>query len=120
MIGATCFALYIGTMTNIVQSANASEKKFGEVMNELKEYMKFRHLPSELQEKITTYYDHRYRRHYFDESFILDSISDVLKTKLMMSTCEHLVEKVDLFKSLPDSIIRKLVGKLKFEVRVLC
>lgn len=35
MIGATCFALYIGTMGSIVQSVDTSERKYGEIMLEV-------------------------------------------------------------------------------------
>lgn len=35
MIGATCFALYIGTMGSIVQSVNAAEQKYGEILIEV-------------------------------------------------------------------------------------
>lgn len=48
MIGATCFALYIGTLGGIVQSYNASEKKFGEVMLEVCKNFKCRYFWTQL------------------------------------------------------------------------
>ncbi|OXA64277.1 Potassium/sodium hyperpolarization-activated cyclic nucleotide-gated channel 3 [Folsomia candida] len=116
MIGATCFALYIGTMGSIVQSVNASEKKFGEVMLEVNEYMKFRNIPKNVQHRVKTYYEQRYRRNYFDEGMILGSVSDVLRNEMQMHNCHHLVEKVSLFKSLPMSFLTRIVANLKFEV----
>lgn len=78
--------------------------------------MKFRNIPKEVQHRLRTYYEQRYRRHYFNEQQLLESVSDVLRNELQMVNCQHLVEKVSLFNSLPTTFLKKIVTKLKFEV----
>lgn len=78
--------------------------------------MKFRNIPKNVQHRVKTYYEQRYRRNYFDEGMILGSVSDVLRNEMQMHNCHHLVEKVSLFKSLPMSFLTRIVANLKFEV----
>ena len=40
-------------------------------MSEVKQYMRFRRVPLEIQQKVLDYYDHKYQRKYFDETSIL-------------------------------------------------
>lgn len=80
--------------------------------------MKFRNIPKTVQLRVATYYQQRYRRHYFDEPMILESVSDVLRNQMQMYNCHHLVDKVALFKSLPTSFLARICNKLKFEVGI--
>ncbi len=78
--------------------------------------MRYKQIPKELQNRVILYYEHRYRRNFFNESNILLSLSDVLRQELQMFNCRHLIEEVPLFRGLPVTIAQNIVGRLQFEV----
>jgi len=78
--------------------------------------MRFKQIPKQLQNRVHSYYEHRYRRHYFNEETIFESISDVLRDELKMFNCRKLVESVPLFQGLPSANVKQIVSRLEFEV----
>lgn len=83
------------------------------------EYMRFKQVPKELQKRVVLYYEYKYRRNFFNEYSILNSVSDVLRRELQMFNCRHLVEEVPLFHGLPVTILQNIVGRLEFEVSLV-
>ncbi|XP_033120815.1 potassium/sodium hyperpolarization-activated cyclic nucleotide-gated channel 2-like, partial [Anneissia japonica] len=77
--GATCFALFIGHATTIIQSMDSSSRMYREKVKQLEEYMINRKLPKDLRDKITDYYEYRYHGKMFDEEVIFSEVSRVLK-----------------------------------------
>lgn len=86
---------------------------------QVSEYMRFKQIPNELQSRVMLYYEHRYRRNFFNENNILNSLSDVLRQELQMFNCRRLVEEVPIFHGLPIDIVQNIVGRLQFEVGYL-
>lgn len=78
--------------------------------------MKFKQIPKELQQRVIMYYEHRYRRKYFNEYNILNSLSDVMRQEVQMFNCRKLVQEVPIFHGLPVTIVQNIVGRLQFEV----
>lgn len=48
-------------------------------LQQVNEYMAFRKLPTDLRQRIVTYYDHRYGGKMFNEHDILSELSDKLR-----------------------------------------
>ena len=48
-------------------------------LNQVDEYMRYRKLPQDVRQQITEYYEHRYRRKFFNEEAILNGLSQGLK-----------------------------------------
>jgi hypothetical protein len=80
--------------------------------------MRFKQVPKELQNRVILYYEQRYRRNFFNETVILENVSDVLRRELQMFNCRSLIEAVPLFQGLPQGIIQGIVARLKFEVTI--
>jgi len=80
------------------------------------EYMRFKQIPEELQNRVIMYYEQRYRRSFFNEDQILANVSDVLRRELLVYNCRHLVDQVPLFKGVPQAVMQSIVARLKFEV----
>ncbi|XP_013777279.1 potassium/sodium hyperpolarization-activated cyclic nucleotide-gated channel 2-like [Limulus polyphemus] len=77
--GATCYALFLGHATNLIQSLDSSRRQYREKLKQVEEYMAYRKLPRDLRQRITDYFEHRYQGKYFDEDAILGELSEKLR-----------------------------------------
>ena len=71
MMGAICFAVFIGYATSIVQSHNASKRLYAEKYSSVKHYMIFRKLPADLRKRISDYYENRFQGKRFGKIIFL-------------------------------------------------
>ena len=116
MLGAICFALYIGYTTSILQSHNASKRLYTEKYSSIKQYMLFRKLPMELRRRIADYYENRYQGKMFNESQILKELNPILREELINHNCRELVDAVPFFTEADPEFVSTVVTFLKFEV----
>ncbi|XP_033634131.1 potassium/sodium hyperpolarization-activated cyclic nucleotide-gated channel 2-like [Asterias rubens] len=114
--GASCFALFIGHATNLIQSMDSSSRQYREKLKQVEEYMAYRRLPSEMRERITDYYDYRYHGKMFTESVIFDEISVKLREDVANYNCRELVACVPFFSVADPNFVSRVVILLKFEV----
>jgi hypothetical protein len=98
MAGATCYAMFLGHATNLIQSLDSSRRQYREKLKQVaarflhfcqhvwqnpiiqvEEYMAYRKLPRVTRQKISEYFEHRYQGKFFDEEAILGELSEKLK-----------------------------------------
>lgn len=77
--GATCYALFLGHTTNLIQSLDSSRRQYREKLKQVEEYMAYRKLPRDLRVRIADYFEHRYQGKFFNEDTILDELSERLR-----------------------------------------
>jgi voltage-gated potassium channel len=106
----------LGYVMTILMSLDVAERRFVEVKKQAGEYMRFKQIPKGLQERVSAYYEQRYRHNYYSEDGILASVSPALRKELQMHSCQNLVEEVPLFQSVSRSILQEIVSRLAFEV----
>ena len=106
LLGAICFAVFIGYTTSVIQSHNSSKRLYAEKYSSVKHYMIFRKLPLELRKRISDYYENRYQgKSYkillkleiilgkmFNETQILRELNPVLRDHIVNSNCRELVD----------------------------
>lgn len=59
----------------MIEQRNASKIKYDHIINQLNEYMVTKQLPLYLQKKLRNFYELRYRKSFFNEKRILESLS---------------------------------------------
>ncbi|KAJ3609395.1 hypothetical protein NHX12_023918 [Muraenolepis orangiensis] len=79
IVGATCYAMFLGHATNLVQSLDASRRQYQDKYKQVEQYMSFHKLPADVRQRIHDYYEHRFQGKMFDEDSILGELSDPLK-----------------------------------------
>lgn len=114
--GLFFFSFILSVTLRIVKSANASESKYDELINQLNEYMRNKNFPTLLRSRLLLYYENRFQKHYFKENAILSTLSEHLKYEMFLHTCKGLVEKVSLFHGLSKTVVGSIVAVLKHEV----
>ncbi|XP_067832114.1 potassium/sodium hyperpolarization-activated cyclic nucleotide-gated channel 4-like [Heptranchias perlo] len=79
IVGATCYAMFIGHATALIQSLDSSRRQYQEKYKQVEQYMSFHKLPAEMRQRIHEYYEHRYQGKMFDEENILGELSEPLR-----------------------------------------
>ncbi|XP_036372010.1 potassium/sodium hyperpolarization-activated cyclic nucleotide-gated channel 2-like [Megalops cyprinoides] len=116
IVGATCYAMFLGHATTLVQSLDSSRRQYQEKYKQVEEYMSFHKLPAEMRQKIHDYYEHRYQGKMFDEENILGELSDPLKEEIVSFNCRNLVDNMPLFANADPDFVLSVLTKLRFEV----
>ncbi|CAB1352025.1 unnamed protein product, partial [Coregonus sp. 'balchen'] len=97
IVGATCYAMFVGHATALIQSLDSSRRQYQEKYKQVEQYMSFHKLPADMRQKIHDYYEHRYQGKIFDEDNILRN-------------CELQLSEAD------PNFVTGMLSKLKFEV----
>ncbi|XP_051999775.1 potassium/sodium hyperpolarization-activated cyclic nucleotide-gated channel 4-like [Xyrauchen texanus] len=116
IVGATCYAMFIGHATALIQSLDSSRRQYQEKYKQVEQYMSFHKLPADVRQKIHEYYEHRYQGKMFDEENILGELSDPLKEEIVGFNCRSLVANMPLFANADPNFVTAVLIKLKFEV----
>ncbi|XP_072353179.1 potassium/sodium hyperpolarization-activated cyclic nucleotide-gated channel 1-like isoform X2 [Scyliorhinus torazame] len=116
IVGATCYAMFVGHATALIQSLDSSRRQYQEKYKQVEQYMSFHKLPAEMRQKIHDYYEHRYQGKIFDEDSILEELNDPLREEIVNFNCRKLVATMPLFANADPSFVTSMLSKLRFEV----
>uniref|UniRef100_A0A8C4Q3B9 Cyclic nucleotide-binding domain-containing protein n=1 Tax=Eptatretus burgeri TaxID=7764 RepID=A0A8C4Q3B9_EPTBU len=116
IVGATCYAMFIGHATALIQSLDSSRRQYQEKYKQVEQYMSFHKLPSELRQKIHDYYENRYQGKIFDEDSILEELNEPLRQEIVNYNCRKLVASMPLFANADPNFVTAMLTKLQFEV----
>ncbi|KAK1157904.1 potassium/sodium hyperpolarization-activated cyclic nucleotide-gated channel 4 [Acipenser oxyrinchus oxyrinchus] len=116
IVGATCYAMFIGHATALIQSLDSSRRQYQEKYKQVEQYMSFHKLPADMRQKIHDYYEHRYQGKMFDEESILGELSDPLREEIINFNCRKLVASMPLFANADPNFVTSMLTKLHFEV----
>ncbi|KAG5271119.1 hypothetical protein AALO_G00176090 [Alosa alosa] len=116
IVGATCYAMFIGHATALIQSLDSSRRQYQEKYKQVEQYMSFHKLPADMRQKIHEYYEHRFQGKMFDEENILGELSEPLKEEIVSFNCRSLVANMPLFANADPNFVTAVLTKLRFEV----
>ncbi|ELU07155.1 hypothetical protein CAPTEDRAFT_63273, partial [Capitella teleta] len=116
LTGATCYALFVGHATTLIQSFDTSKRLYREKFKQVEEYMMYRKLPRNLRQRITDYYEHRYQGKMFDEDSILGELNECLREEIVNYNCRALVASVPFFTHADPNFVSEIITQLKYEV----
>lgn len=75
LFGKILMAYYVIKAFSIFKSWISAETKYDEIMNQVGEYMKYKQLPLSMQKRLGVYYNYRFRKSYFREDAITNTLS---------------------------------------------
>uniref|UniRef100_G3TPG0 Hyperpolarization activated cyclic nucleotide gated potassium channel 4 n=1 Tax=Loxodonta africana TaxID=9785 RepID=G3TPG0_LOXAF len=116
IVGATCYAMFIGHATALIQSLDSSRRQYQEKYKQVEQYMSFHKLPPDTRQRIHDYYEHRYQGKMFDEESILGELSEPLREEIINFNCRKLVASMPLFANADPNFVTSMLTKLHFEV----
>nr|XP_023015007.1 potassium/sodium hyperpolarization-activated cyclic nucleotide-gated channel 1-like [Leptinotarsa decemlineata] len=83
------------------------------LLRQFKEYMKYKGLPSNLRERIFTYFQFKFQNEFFSEPQINSMISELLRQEILEHVTKKHINKSKLFSSLPEQVLLQIVSHLK-------
>uniref|UniRef100_A0A7S1PFC1 Cyclic nucleotide-binding domain-containing protein n=1 Tax=Percolomonas cosmopolitus TaxID=63605 RepID=A0A7S1PFC1_9EUKA len=112
-VGVSLFVTVIGTVGSLVTNLDSNASKNRQRLDEIKEYMKYRKLPTSLSTKIVNYYTFLFKsRKGWDEEKILNDLPLYLRMEVALDMNRKIVEKVELFKNSSRMFISSVVLSL--------
>ncbi|XP_051546035.1 potassium/sodium hyperpolarization-activated cyclic nucleotide-gated channel 3-like [Myxocyprinus asiaticus] len=116
IVGATCYAMFVGHATTLIQSLDSSRRQYQEKYKQVEQYMSFHKLPADMRQRIHDYYEHRYQGKMFDEESILGELNEPLREEIISFNCRKLVATMPLFANADPNFVTSMLTKLRFEV----
>uniref|UniRef100_A0A672LMU6 Potassium/sodium hyperpolarization-activated cyclic nucleotide-gated channel 3-like n=1 Tax=Sinocyclocheilus grahami TaxID=75366 RepID=A0A672LMU6_SINGR len=116
IVGATCYAMFVGHATALIQSLDSSRRQYQEKYKQVEQYMSFHKLPADMRQRIHDYYEHRYQGKMFDEESILGELNEPLREEIISFNCRKLVASMPLFANADPNFVTSMLTKLRFEV----
>lgn len=113
LIGASTFTYVIGTVSSLVDEFHRSSDTYRERMDRLKAYLKERAIPKPLSVRLRRYYQYYLlQRDDEHEDAILSSLSDNLRSQLILHLNRDVVSKISFFATQDDACVSYLMGIL--------
>ncbi|KAK6317759.1 hypothetical protein J4Q44_G00110500 [Coregonus suidteri] len=116
IVGATCYAMFVGHATALIQSLDSSRRQYQEKYKQVEQYMSFHKLPAGMRQRIHDYYEHRFQGKMFDEESILGELNEPLREEIVNFNCRKLVASMPLFANADPNFVTSVLTKLRFEV----
>lgn len=92
-----------------------SESNYERKLAEVREYMNSNNLPRGLRSRMIRYYEYKLQKRYFNETEILNSLSDNLRNEIYLFSARSLLQKSNVFKYLPRNDVVTLISMMRLE-----
>uniref|UniRef100_H3B1M5 Cyclic nucleotide-binding domain-containing protein n=1 Tax=Latimeria chalumnae TaxID=7897 RepID=H3B1M5_LATCH len=114
--GAMMYTIMLANVAALITNANPAVKAYRDKLNQVQDYMMYRNLPRALRNRIYDYYHIRYKGKWFDETSLLQELSDSLKEEVLSHLCSKLVRSVPLFCDRDPNFVRAVIVNLHYTV----
>lgn len=117
LIGVMIFASVVGSIGNIITNLRANRNVFQDRLDHLKEYMGYRNVGKDLQNRIIRWFDYLWaQNHTFEEEDVLKYLPDKLQAEMAIHVHLATLKQVELFQNCESGFLIALVLKLKHQV----
>lgn len=117
LIGLLIFATIVGNIGSMITNMNAARAEFQHKMDSVKQWMKFRKVDKELEERIIKWFDYLWaNRQTLDEDAVTAILPDRLKAETAIHAHLETLKRVQLFQDCEPGLLVQLVLKLKLQV----
>ncbi len=114
LIGAGMYGFIIGNIANIIANIDIAKSQYQEKMEKVTTFMKYKHIPSDLKDKINDYYEYLWEsRRGYDESSILADLPKPLQTSISLFLNRDIIQKVPLFQNTSEEFIKDIILNLE-------
>lgn len=116
LFGAINFAYVLSVIISACQDLHRGERIYTQKYNQLTQYMIYRKLPFELQERMYLYYEYRFQGKVFDEAQVLQELNPVLRKTVVKYNQKWLIKSAPMFEDTSDEFKNLIAEALKFEL----
>lgn len=117
LIGVLIFATIVGNVGSMITNMNAARAEFQQKMDGVKQYMEFRKVTKELEQRVIKWFDYLWtNKKSLNEEEVLCSLPDKLKAEIAIHVHLDTLKRVALFQDCEPGLLVELVLKLKLQV----
>lgn len=114
MFGVGLFGYAIGNVAHMLANIDQVQAHYNASLDRLATFMRYRHIPLELQQRIYEYYSFLWERHLgYDEVLILSELPEPLRIEIAMAMKREFIEKVPFFQGASPQLIREIAVELR-------
>jgi voltage-gated potassium channel len=114
LLGVGVYGYVIGNVTTLLANIDLAKTHYRENMERLAAFMRYRHIPTPLQQHIRNYYAYLWaNRLGYDETTILAGLPDSLRTEVALFLRRDFIERAPLFQGASQELIRELALELR-------
>ena len=101
----------------MITNMNASRAEFRNKMDAIKQYMRFRRVGKDLEQRVIKWFDYLWsNKQSMDEQSVLEMLPDKLKAEIAIHVHLETLKKVRIFQDCEKGLLVDLVLKLKLQV----
>lgn len=117
LIGVLIFATIVGNVGSMITNMNATRAEFQQKMDGVKQYMEFRKVSKELEQRVIKWFDYLWtNKQSLNEEEVLGTLPDKLKAEIAIHVHLDTLKRVALFQDCEPGMLVDLVLKLKLQV----
>ena len=117
LIGVLIFATIVGNVGSMITNMNATRAEFQQKMDGVKQYMEFRKVSKELEQRVIKWFDYLWiNKQSLNEEEVLSALPDKLKAEIAIHVHLETLKRVALFQDCEPGLLVELVLKLKLQV----
>lgn len=117
LIGVLIFATIVGNVGSMITNMNAARADFQGKMDGVKQYMEFRKVSKELEQRVIKWFDYLWtNKKSLNEEEVLASLPDKLKAEIAIHVHLETLKRVALFQDCEPGLLVELVLMLKLQV----
>ena len=113
------FATIVGNLSSMITNMNASRAEFCNKMDSIKQYIRFRRVGKDLEQRVIKWFDYLWsNKQSMDEQSVLEMLPDKMKAEIVIHVHLETLKKVQIFEDCEKDLLVDLVLKLKLQVRL--
>lgn len=108
------FGYIIGNMATLIVNIDTARADFRSKMEEVRNYMRIKHIPSPIQDRIKNYYNYLWetQKGITNVNFML-TLPHTLRLEISLYLNKGILEKVSLFRGADDVFIHEVIEELE-------
>ena len=117
IVGVGMYGYIIGNVAHLLANIDVARAPFRQKMENVNAFLRYRHLPTSLQDKIRNYYNYLWEsRLGYDEFTFLKDLPRSLQMEVALSLNKDILERMPILKGAPSSLVREIVLSLSPQV----
>ncbi|XP_076446355.1 cyclic nucleotide-gated channel alpha-3-like [Babylonia areolata] len=117
LIGVLIFATIVGNVGSMITNMNAARAEFQQKMDGVKQYMEFRKVSKELEERVIKWFDYLWtNKQSLNEEEVLSALPDKLKAEMAIQVHLDTLKRVKIFQDCEPGLLVELVLKLRLQI----
>lgn len=116
IVGRIALCVTLAYIFELIQGVMSSSLRYDEMMVQLSKYAAKNQLSKSIKAKLSHNYESMFRKRYFNQREILQTVCGSLRQQILVHNTRQLVENSAFFENLPSSLVLEIISALSVEL----